>query len=95
MMGAILHTINVRLSKQQILYTINHADDDILLVNKDFIPLINKIYSQFNRPIQIVILNDSSEESEEIHFQSYALEYEDILFKNNSKLVLKEFTKKF
>ena len=91
MMGAILHTINVRLSEQQILYTINHADDDILLVNKDFIPLINKIYSQFNRPIQIVILNDSSEESEKIHFQSYALEYEDILFKNNSKFDFEDF----
>ena len=30
MMGAILHTINIRLSEQQILYTINHAEDDII-----------------------------------------------------------------
>jgi hypothetical protein len=28
MMGAVLHTVNVRLSAEQILYTINHADDD-------------------------------------------------------------------
>ena len=28
MIGAILHTINIRLSEQQILYTINHAEDD-------------------------------------------------------------------
>ena len=33
MMGATLHTINVRLSPEQILYTINHAKDDVILVN--------------------------------------------------------------
>src|SRR5690606_21551197 len=27
MMGAVLHTVNVRLSPEQILYTINHAED--------------------------------------------------------------------
>jgi fatty-acyl-CoA synthase len=31
MMGAVLHTINVRLSPEQILYTINHAEDDVIL----------------------------------------------------------------
>ncbi|MGP8197272.1 MAG: AMP-binding protein, partial [Syntrophobacteraceae bacterium] len=31
MMGAIIHTVNVRLSPEQILYTINHAEDDALL----------------------------------------------------------------
>src|ERR1700756_5597124 len=33
MMGAVLHTINVRLSPEQVLYTINHAGDDAILVN--------------------------------------------------------------
>ena len=31
MMGAVLHTVNVRLSPEQILYTINHARDDVIL----------------------------------------------------------------
>src|SRR5262245_50012575 len=31
MMGASLHTVNVRLSPEQILYTINHAEDDVIL----------------------------------------------------------------
>ena len=43
MMGAILHTINVRLSPEQILYTINHAEDDVLLVHSDFLPLVEKL----------------------------------------------------
>ena len=60
MMGAILHTINIRLSDQQILYTINHADDDMLLVNHDFIQVIDRIKKNFLRPIKIIIL-DSNE----------------------------------
>jgi fatty-acyl-CoA synthase len=30
MMGAVLHTVNVRISPEQILYTINHAQDDVI-----------------------------------------------------------------
>ena len=54
MIGAILHTINIRLSEQQILYTINHAEDDAILVNEDFIPIIDKIKDKFTRPIKII-----------------------------------------
>ena len=43
MMGAILHTINVRLSPEQILYTINHAEDDVILVHADFQEIIAQI----------------------------------------------------
>jgi fatty-acyl-CoA synthase len=39
MIGAVLHTINIRLAPEQILYTINHARDTALLVHDDFVPL--------------------------------------------------------
>ena len=39
MMGAILQTVNVRLSPEQIAYTINHAGSTTLLVNDDFVVL--------------------------------------------------------
>ena len=45
MMGAVLHTINVRLSPGQILYTINHAEDDLILAHRDFMPVIDEIRS--------------------------------------------------
>src|SRR5512136_176391 len=32
MLGAVLHTVNVRISPEQVLYTINHAEDDVILV---------------------------------------------------------------
>ena len=55
MMGSILHTINIRLSEQQILYTINHAEDDAIIVNSDFIPIIDNIRDKFTRPIKIIV----------------------------------------
>ncbi len=43
MIGAVLHTVNIKLSVEQILYTINHAEDDFILVNQEFLPLIEQI----------------------------------------------------
>ena len=43
MIGAVLQTVNVRLSPEQILYTINHAEDDVLLVNAEFLPVLEAI----------------------------------------------------
>jgi len=39
MIGAVLHTINIRLSPDQILYTMNHAEDIFVLVNSEFVPI--------------------------------------------------------
>jgi fatty-acyl-CoA synthase len=47
-MGAVLHTINVRLSPEQILYTINLAEDDVILVNSEFLPLVAQIWERWS-----------------------------------------------
>ena len=62
MMGAVLHTINVRLSPEQILYTINHAEDDVILVHSDFIPIIEQIEDRFERPVKLVFLREGSQQ---------------------------------
>ncbi|WP_207062595.1 fatty acid--CoA ligase [Motiliproteus sp. SC1-56] len=43
MIGAVLHTVNIRLAPAQILYTMNHAKDDFVLVHQDFVPLMEGI----------------------------------------------------
>ena len=58
MMGAVLHTINVRLSPAQILYTINHAEDDLILAHGDFFPVLEEIRPNFRRDIPVVLLED-------------------------------------
>ncbi|MGO9122110.1 MAG: fatty acid--CoA ligase [Desulfomonilaceae bacterium] len=59
MMGAILHTINIRLSPEQILYTINHAADDVILVHADFLPILEKIRGEMKTVKAIVVLSDT------------------------------------
>jgi fatty-acyl-CoA synthase len=46
MLGAVLHTVNIRLSPEQIVYTMNHAEDDIVLVHDDFLPLMEQVHGE-------------------------------------------------
>ena len=87
MMGAILHTINIRLSEQQILYTINHADDDVLIVHHDFIKVINRVKKNFSRPIKIILLNSNENNLND----SYTYLYEHFIKNKKSKFKFEDF----
>ena len=77
MMGAILQTVNVRLSPEQIIYTINHAGASVLLVNDEFVGLLQGIKSQLNNVRTCVVMTDRPEPAKgDIAF---AGEYEDLL----------------
>lgn len=79
MMGAVLHTVNIRLSPEQILYTVNHAEDEVLLVHSDFVPIVEKIKPQLQTVKKIILLQDVPQ-----LIQSsieFAGEYEDLLSK--------------
>lgn len=64
MMGASLFTINVRLSHEQILYTINHGQPDLIIVHQDFMPLIDDIKSKFDREIVIAPIGNGEKYEE-------------------------------
>jgi len=77
MMGAVLHTVNVRISPEQVLYTINHAQDDVILVNAEFLPLLEGIHSKIRPGVRFVLINDgASPPKTAIEF---AAEYETML----------------
>jgi fatty-acyl-CoA synthase len=58
MMGAVLQTVNVRFSAEQILYTLNHAGADILLVNVEFFPILEQIAAKLTTVKQFVLIAD-------------------------------------
>ena len=60
MMGAVLHTVNVRISPEQVLYTINHAQDDVILVNAEFLPLLEAIHTKIRPGVKLVLINDAA-----------------------------------
>ena len=47
-MGAILHTLNIRLFAEQITYIVNHAEDRIIIVDDSLVPLIEPLASTFD-----------------------------------------------
>lgn len=60
MIGAILHTINIRLSPEQILYTINHAEDDLILAHNDLLPVLEQIKGRLEVNKIIALSDDGS-----------------------------------
>lgn len=57
-MGAVLHTINIRLSPEHLSYVINHAEDKMLLVDATLLPILEKIKDQLKTVDAIVLLTD-------------------------------------
>lgn len=58
MMGAILQTVNVRLSPEQILFTLNHAGAEVVLVNSEFFPILEQIAPQLTSVRTFVVFSD-------------------------------------
>jgi len=59
MLGAVLHTVNIRLPPEQIAYTIAHAEDDVVLIRDDFMPLAAKMSAQLKSVKAVVTMSDS------------------------------------
>ncbi|MCG8611526.1 MAG: long-chain fatty acid--CoA ligase [Pseudomonadales bacterium] len=55
-MGAIIHTVNPRLFPEQITYILNHAEDRIVFVDLQFIPLLEGIKSELTHIEKIVVM---------------------------------------
>jgi fatty-acyl-CoA synthase len=78
MMGAVLHTVNVRLSAEQILYTINHAEDDVILIGSELLPLFQQIRDRIIARIKLVLLHDAGNSNAQTSL-SFDAEYEALL----------------
>src|SRR5574343_1994220 len=78
MMGAVLQTVNVRLSPEQILYTLNHAKADVIVVNVEFIPMLALIREQLETVKQFVLISDDGATMSSFKVP-YAGEYESLL----------------
>ncbi len=76
MLGAILHTINIRLSPEQILYTIDHAEDDVILAHTDFLPTLEQIKGRLDVQSFIVLADDEKVPSTTLDIKG---EYEALL----------------
>jgi fatty-acyl-CoA synthase len=77
MLGAVLMTVNVRLSPEQIAYTIQHAEATVALVHADFLPLFAALRTQLPGLRACVLLQD--EPTADLAGVHFAGEYEALL----------------
>lgn len=61
MVGATLHTVNIRLSPEQILYAINHSEDDAIFCHEDFLPILLPLLPRIKRPLTLILLADRAD----------------------------------
>jgi fatty-acyl-CoA synthase len=56
--GSVLHTINIRLSPEHIIYIINHAEDELIFVDEDVFPLIEAVHDKLRTVKAYIVMTD-------------------------------------
>jgi len=73
-MGAVLHTLNLRLFPEQLAYVINHAEDQVIIVDASLVPLLARVRDQLTTVKHIVVAGDGDTEA-----LGETLSYEELL----------------
>jgi fatty-acyl-CoA synthase len=73
-MGAVLHTLNLRLFPEQLAYVINHAEDQVIVVDASLVPLLARVRDQLTTVKHIVVAGDGDTEA-----LGETLSYEELL----------------
>jgi fatty-acyl-CoA synthase len=60
-MGAVLHTLNVRLFEDQLEYIINHAEDQIIFCDRSVLPVLERMAGKIPTVRQVVLMNEGGE----------------------------------
>ncbi|HVL89095.1 MAG TPA: long-chain fatty acid--CoA ligase [Actinomycetota bacterium] len=75
-MGAVLHTLNIRLHPEQVAWIANHAEDTVIFVDESLLPVFEQIAPHLTTVKHIVIMADGDLPPTAI---DGALSYEDLL----------------
>jgi fatty-acyl-CoA synthase len=76
MLGCVLQTVNIRLSPEQILYTLNHAGAHVILCNSEFLPLLRGLLPHLTSAKILVCMDDDGHVPDGIAWHG---EYETLL----------------
>jgi len=56
--GAVLHTLNIRLFEDQLVYIVNHADDTLIFVDDSLVPALEKVAPKLPNVRQFIVMGD-------------------------------------
>ena len=89
MLGAVLHTVNWRLPPEQMLYTMNHAEDKIVLVHSDFLPVLESFGDKLTTVEKFILLTDDNKKpATKLNIEA---EYEEMLRAGSSSYDFPDF----
>ncbi len=74
--GAVLHTINPLLAPKDLVYTMVHAEDEVLIFHEDFMPLVEKAKPRLPFIKKYIIITDKADKPV---FKGIDAEYEELL----------------
>lgn len=57
-MGAVIHTVNIRLSDEHLIHILNHAQDKVLCVDPDLWALAQRLAPELQTVRQLIVLDD-------------------------------------
>jgi fatty-acyl-CoA synthase len=61
--GAVLHTLNIRLFEDQLVYIVNHAEDQVIFVDDSLVPLLERLAPSFDCVRHFVVMGDGGEDT--------------------------------
>lgn len=79
--GAVYHTLNPRLFADQLIYIMNHAENEILFVDISFVPIIAAVHDKLPLLKKIIVLTDTEHLPESpldlIAYEEWIKDYDD------------------
>ena len=57
-MGAVLHTLNIRLFPEQLAFVVNHAADRVIIVDDSLVPLLAKVAGELKSVEHFIVIGD-------------------------------------
>ena len=76
--GAVLHTLNIRLFAEQLTYIANHAEDQVIFVDASLVPLLEELAPSFESVRHYVVMGDPAHPGGSGNLPN-ALNYEELL----------------
>ena len=77
--GRVLHTLNIRLFPEQLTYIVNHADDEVIFVDRSILALLAPLLPTFERVKHLVLMDDGKGDIPADLAGHELLDYEELL----------------
>jgi fatty-acyl-CoA synthase len=75
--GRVMHTINIRYFAEQLIYTVNHAADEAIFVDRSLLPLLGKYLPKLDSVRHVIVMDDGADA--ELPDDPRVVRYEDVV----------------